>query len=124
MFNVNVKNRRVIIEHRAKASNGDVDLHTTLNFHDVPMERIFEWAAKNKVSQLFPPSETVRHKSGDLKKGFDNLVIDCKEPRQSHRQVDRQEEEMIDNLRNLVEEGASIERLVQFLIRSTRKFDH
>ncbi len=124
MFSVNVKNKRVVIEHKAKASNGGVDLHTTLNFHDVPIERILEWAARSKLDQLFPTSETARYRSAEMKKQFDNLVIACRDPLRSHRQADRGEEEMIEDLRKVMQDGASIERLVQFLIRRTRNLDH
>ena len=124
MFNVSVKNKRVVIGHKAKASNGGVDLHTTLDFHDVPMERILEWAAKNKLDQLFPTSETERYRSSEVKKQFDDLVIDCKDPLRSHRQADRREEAMIEDLSKVMQGGVSIERLVQFLIRRTRNLDH
>ena len=123
MFSVNLKNKRVVIEHTVQASDGKVDLHTTFDLQDVPGERVLLWAAANRLSQWLPASEIIRLKSAEVKKRFDNLVVDCKDPLHSRGQTGSRQEAIIDDLRSLVKEGASIEKLVQSVIRNTHKID-
>jgi len=123
MFNVDMKQKRVVIEHRVQALDGGVNLQTTFDLQGVPGERILLWAAANRLTEWIPAQDLGRLSRADVKKRFDNLIIDCKEISHTHRHAGMQEEEMIDHLRDLVKEGATIERVVQSLIRSTRKFD-
>ncbi len=120
MFSVNVRDKQVIIDHTVQAADGKVDLEIKFDLHDVPAERILLWAATHRLTEWLQTLDICRLKSAEVKKQFDNLVIDCKEPSESRDKTERREEEIIDNLRTLVREGASIERVVQTVIRSTR----
>ena len=63
--------------------------------------------------------------SAEVKKRFDNLVIECREYFQSNaQQISREEKIIVDNLRNILGKGTSMEQVLQSLIRSTLQFGH
>ncbi len=122
MFKVDVAKKRVIIAHTVQASDGPVELTTTLDLCDVPEEKMLLWAASSRLIQWIASLEIKQLTRAEVKKRFDNLVVECKEHIQSKDLAITMEEEiMIENLRRLVGKGASMEQVVQSLIRSTRK---
>ncbi len=124
MFNVDVDRKRVVITHTVRASDGRVDLMTTFDLSDVPEDKVLLWAATNRLTHWLPGQEMDRFTMAEVKKRFDNLVIEYGGYVQSlDRPIVREEQIIIDNLRKVLREGVSMEELVQSLIESTRRFE-
>jgi hypothetical protein len=122
MFNVDAARKRVVIEHTVQASDGRVDLTTTFDFCNIPEERVLLWAATNRLTRWLASLEIGLLTSAEVKKRFDNLVVECRGYLQSNDQpISREEEIIVDNLRKVLKEGASMEKVLQSLIRSTLK---
>ena len=125
MFQVDVARKRVVIAHTVQALDGSVDLTTTFDLCNVTEEEMLLWAATNKLTRWLAGLETGRLPRGEVKKRFDNLVIECREYSQpDSRQVSQEETAIIDNLRKVLRDGVSMDELLQSLVRSTRHYGH
>jgi len=125
MFSVDMGRKRVVIAHRVQASDGHVDLTTTFNLNGVPEDKVLLWAATNRLTRWLAGLDIGRLNSAEVKTRFDNLVIEYTEYFRSNAQPISQEEKIIvDNLHKILGKGASMENVLQSLIRSTRQFGH
>ncbi len=122
MFNVDLRNKRVVISHRVQAIDGPITLTTTFDLFDVPEEKVLLWAATNQLTRWLDSVEIGKLSISEVKKRFDNLVIECRQYFQSTaRSVSQDEKTAVNNLLQLMKEGASIEKQLRFLIQYTRQ---
>ncbi len=125
MFNVDIARKRVVIRHTVQASDGRIDLMTTFDLCDVPEDKVLLWAATNRLTDWLSSLEMGRFTTAEVKKRFDNLVIEYREYFQSTAQPISDEQQIIvNNLRKVLREGVSIDELVRSLIRSTHHLVH
>jgi hypothetical protein len=125
MFYVDIAKKRVEIAHTVQALDGPVDLTTTLDFFEVSEEKLLLWAATNRLTRWLASLEIGRLPSAEVKNRFDNLVIECREYFQTNvLSISREEKIIVDNLRKHLREGATMEELLQSLIRSTIQLGH
>jgi hypothetical protein len=123
MFRIDVGRKRVIITHPARARNGHIELTTTFDLSDVPDEKLLLWAATNRLTRWLAGVEIGKLSIAEVKEQFDNLVIECGDSLPSQpRTVSREEKIIMNNVRELLGEGASMEKLLQALVRSTLQF--
>lgn len=121
MFTVDMRNKRVVIAHRAQARDGPVHLTTTFDLWDVPEEKVLQWAATNRLTRWLDSMEIGKLSIAEVKNRFDHLVIECKDYFQSNaRPVSPDEKKAVDNLLKLMREGSTMEKQLQFLIHYTR----
>jgi hypothetical protein len=125
MFSVDIERKRVVIAHRVQAADGHVDLNTTFDFSVVPEDKVLLWAATNRLSSWLASVEISRLSSAEVKKRFDNLVIEYKryflpdvQPTSSAEKI------IVDDLHRILGKGASMEKVFQSLLRSTLKYGH
>jgi hypothetical protein len=125
MFSVDVERKRVVIAHRVQASDGHVDLNTTFDFRVVPEDKVLLWAATNRLTSWLASVETSRLSSAEVKKRFDNLVIEYRKYFLSNAQpISSEEKIIVDDLHKILGKGTSMENVLQALIRSTLQFGH
>jgi hypothetical protein len=123
MFSVDLERKRVVIAHRVQASDGHVDLTTTFNLSGVPEDKVLLWAATNRMTRWLAGLDIGRLSSAEVKKRFDNLAIEYTEYFRSNTEPISQEEKIvIDNLHKVLGKGASMENVLQALIRSALQF--
>ncbi len=125
MFTFDIKNKRVVIEHTVRALDGRVDLTTIIDFCDVSEEKVLLWAATNRLTRWLDSVEIGRLTGVEVKKRFDNLIIECKGYFQSNVvPISHEDMIMIDNFRKVLGDGVSMEKVLQSLVRSTVKLAH
>jgi hypothetical protein len=100
-------------------------LTTTFNLSGVPEDKVLLWAATNRLTSWLGGLEINRLSSAEVKKRFDKLVIEYKEYfRSSAQPISNEEDIILDNLHKVLGKGASMEKVLQALIRSTTQFGH
>ena len=120
MFTVDIERKRVVIAHTVQASDGRVDLNTTFDFGVVPEDKVLLWAATNRLTRWLASVEINRLNSAEVKRRFDNLVIEYRKYFLPNAQpLSSEEKIIIDNLHRIMGKGASMESVLQSLIRST-----
>jgi len=125
MFSVDIERKRVVIAHRVQAADGHVDLRTTFNLSGVPEDKVLLWAATNRLTRWLAGLDIGRLSSTEVKKRFDNLVIEYTEYFRSNAEpISSEEKIIVDNLHKILGKGASMENVLQALIRSTLQFGH
>jgi hypothetical protein len=83
------------------------------------------WAATNRMTRWLAGLDIGRLSSAEVKKRFDNLVIEYTEYFRSNTEpISPEEKVIVDNLRKILGKGASMENVLQALIRSTLQFGH
>src|SRR5512143_39382 len=106
MFNVDIARKRVVIRHTVEASDGRIDLMTTFDLCDVPEDKVLLWAATNRLTDWLSSLEMGRFTTAEVKKRFDNLVMEYREYFQSTAQPISDEQQIIvNNLRKVLREG-------------------
>lgn len=87
-------------------------------------EKLLFWAATNRLTRWLASLETVRLPGVEVKNRFDNLVIECREYFQSNvPSISLEEKIIVENLRKVLGEGTSMEKVRQSLIRGMLQFD-
>jgi hypothetical protein len=125
MFTVDTGGKRVVIAHTVRTSDGPVHLTTTFDLNDVPDDKLLLWAATNRLTRWLHSAEFGQLTSNEVKKRFDNHVIECKQYFQTNDQaISREEKIILSNLRDVTKKGASMETVLQALMRSTLQFGH
>jgi hypothetical protein len=125
MFSVNLEKKRVVIAHTVQASDGRVNLNTTFDFSVVPEDKVLLWAATNRLSSWLASVEISRLSSAEVKKRFDNLVIEYRRYFMPNAlPISSAEKIIVDDLHRILGKGASMEKVFQSLLRSTLKFGH
>jgi hypothetical protein len=125
MFSVDIERKRVVIAHTVQASDGRVDLKTTFDFSVVPEDKVLLWAATNRLTSWLASVEISRLSSAEVKKRFDNLVIEYKKYFLPNAQpISSEEKIIVDDLHRILGKGASMEKVFQSLIRSATRFSH
>ncbi len=123
MFTIDTERKRVVIAHTVQASDGRVHLTTIFDLNDVPEEKVLLWAATNRLTRWLDNVEIRHLTSSEVKKQFDNHVIECRQYFQSNDQaISRAERIVLNNFRDVMKKGASMETLIRALIRSTLQF--
>lgn len=123
MFRVDIERKRVVIAHTVQASDGHVDLNTTFDFSVVPEDKVLLWAATNRLTSWLASVEVSRLSSAEVKKRFDNLVIEYRKYFLPNAQpISSEEKIIVDDLHRILGKGASIDKVLQSLIRSTLHF--
>ena len=125
MFTTDTSGKRVSIQHTVQAVDGRVDLVTTIDFSNVSEDKVLLWAATNRLTRWLDSLEISRLTKSEVKKRFDDLVIECKgyfdlntEP------ISRGDKIIIDNFRKVIGNGVSVEKVLRSLIRSTLDLSH
>ncbi len=122
MFTVDLNNKRVVIAHKVQALDGAVNLTTTLDLVDVPEEKVLQWAATNRLTRWLDSMEIGKLSIAEVKDRFDHLVIEYKDYfRSNSRPISPDEKKAVDNLLQLMREGSTMEKQLQFLINYTRR---
>ena len=125
MFTIDSKEKRVVIAHTVQASDGSVYLTTTIDLNNVPDNKLLLWAATNRLTRWLNSTEIGQLTSKEVKMRFDNHVLECREYLTSNNKTYTQEEKIIaDSLRDVIRKGASVESILQALIRSTLRYGH
>ncbi len=125
MFNVDIKRNRVVIQHTVRALDGRVDLTTTVDFGDASEDKVLLWAATNRLTHWLNSLPTSRLTRAEVKKRFDDLVIECKGYFQTETEPSSWERNVIlDSFSKVLGNGVSMEKVLQSLVRSTLKFAH
>ena len=126
MFNLDeMRRKRIVIQHTVQALDGHVDLTTTVDLSNVSEDKVFLWAATNRLTRWLDSLQIGRLTSAEVKERFDDLIIECKGDFQSYTQPSLWEEKIIiDNFSKVLGEGVSVEKVLQALIRSTLKLAH
>jgi hypothetical protein len=125
MFNVDMERKRVVITHRVRASDGHVDLNTTFDFSVVPEDKVLLWAATNRLTSWLASVEISRLSSAEVKKRFDNLVIEYRKYFLPNAQpISSEEKIIVDDLHRILGKGASMEKVLQSIIHSATRFSH
>ena len=125
MFSVDVERKRVVIAHTVQASDGPVDLRTTFDLIGVPEDRVLLWAATNRLTRWLAGLDVARLSSAEVKRRFDNLVVEYTEYfRSNTAPISSEEKIIVDNLHKVLGKGASMENVLQALIRSSVQFGH
>ena len=125
MFSVDIERKRVVIAHRVQASDGHVDLKTTFDFSVVPEDKVLLWAATNRLTSWLASVEVSRLSSTEVKKRFDNLVIEYRKYFLPNAQpISSEEKIIVDNLHRVLGKEASMDKVLQALIRSVTQFSH
>jgi hypothetical protein len=125
MFTIDSKEKRVFIAHTVQASDGSVFLTTTIDLNNVPDNKLLLWAATNRLTRWLNSTEFGQLTSKEVKLRFDNHVVECREYLLSDNKAYSQEEKVIvDSLRDVIKKGASMDSILQALIRSTLRYGH
>ena len=125
MLNVNLERKRVVIAHTVQTSDGQVDLRTTFDFSVVPEDKVLLWAATNRLTNWLASVEISRLSSAEVKKRFDYLVIEYRKYFLPNAQpISSEEKVIVDNLHRILGKGASMDKVLQSLMRSTLQFGH
>jgi|OpeIllAssembly_1097287.scaffolds.fasta_scaffold916618_1 hypothetical protein len=125
MFTIDSKEKRVVIAHTVQASDGSVYLTTTIDLNNVPDNKLLLWAATNRLTRWLNSTEIGQLTREEVKMRFDNHVLECREYLLSNNKTYTQEEKIIaDSLRDVIRKGASVESILQALIRSTLQYGH
>ena len=83
------------------------------------------WAATNRLTRWLDSLSIGRLTRAEVKKRFDDLIIECK----GYFQIDTEpspweEKIIIDNFSKVLGKGVSTEKVLQSLVRSTLKLVH
>ena len=125
MFSVNLVRKRVVIAHTVQTSDGHLDLKAAFDFSVVPEDKVLLWAATNRLTRWLASVEINRLSSAEVKRRFDNLVIEYRKYFLPNAQpLSSEEKIIIDNLHKIMGKGTSMESVLQSLIRSTLRFGH
>jgi hypothetical protein len=125
MFIVDIEGKHVVIAHTVQTSDGHIDLKTTFDFGDVPEDKVLLWAATNRLTNWPSSLEISRLSSAEVKKRFDKLVIEYRQYFLPNAQPISSEEKInVDNLHKILGKKASMENVLQALIRSDAQFSH
>jgi len=125
MFNVDIKRNRVVIQHTVRALDGRVDLTTTVDFGNASEDKVLLWAATNRLTNWLSSLEISRLSSAEVKKRFDKLVIEYRQYFLPNAQpISSEEKIIVDNLHKILGKKASMDAVLQALIRSATQLSH
>ena len=125
MFSVNLVRKRVVIAHTVQTSDGHLDLKAAFDFSVVPEDKVLLWAATNRLTNWLASVEISRLSSAEVKKRFDNLVIEYRKYFLPNAQpISSEDKIIVEDLHRILGKGASMDKVLQSLVRSTLQFGH